>query len=167
MQGSRKRRNTLFAGISLVAVAVAAGIVLTGTAIAGKSGHAASSPPYDFVVSNNFLGNDWRPQVEKLAAVDGRSCRRSRARSTSRSSTLQSTNQAQIADLNSIIQTKPDVIMLIPGSSTALNPTIKRACDAGILVFTISAPVTEPCAWNVNQDFFGGMTGVGQWMARS
>ena len=70
MQGSRKRRNTLFAGISLVAVAVAAGIVLTGTAIAGKSGHAASSPPYDFVVSNNFLGNDWRPQVEKLAVVD-------------------------------------------------------------------------------------------------
>ena len=61
----------------------------------------------------------------------------------------QSTKQAQIADLNSIIQTKPDAIMLIPGPSTAMNPTIKRACDAGILVFTISAPVTEPCAWNV------------------
>ena len=165
MQGSRKRRNTLFAGISLVAVAVAAGIVLTGTAIAGKSGQAASSPPYDFVVSNNFLGNDWRPQVEKLAVLTSK-LPPFKGKVNMKIVNSASTNQAQIADLNSIIQTKPDVLLLIPGSSTALNPTIKKACKAGILVFTISAPVTEPCAWNVNQDFFGGMTGVGKWMGK-
>jgi ribose transport system substrate-binding protein len=136
------------------------------TATAGKSSFKAKhSPPYTFVVSNNFLGNDWRPQVEKLATLTSKLAP-FKGKVSVKIVNSQSTNQAQIADLNSIIQTKPDAIMLIPGSSTALNPTIRRACNAGILVFTISAPVTEKCVWNVNQDFYGGMTGVGQWMGK-
>jgi ribose transport system substrate-binding protein len=149
-----------------VGVALALTVALSTTATAGKSSfRAAHGPPYTFVVSNNFLGNDWRPQVEKLAQLTA-DLAPFKGKVNVKIVNSQSTNQAQIADLNSIIQTKPDAIMLIPGSSTALNPTIKRACAAGILVFTISAPVTEPCVWNVNQDFFGGMTGVGQWMAK-
>ena len=137
-----------------------------GSASAGTSSTKAKhGPPYTFVVSNNFLGNDWRPQVEKLAQLTAK-LPPFTGKVNVKIVNSQCTNQAQIADLNSIIQTKPDAIMLIPGSSTALNPTIRRACDAGILVFTISAPVTEKCAWNVNQDFYGGMTGVGQWMAK-
>lgn len=164
---SRKSRVRTVLGLAVVlglAAALSAGLV--ATAGAGGSRTAAHQPPYTFVVSNNFLGNDWRPQVEKLAQLTAK-LPPFAGKVNVKIVNSQSTNQAQIADLNSIIQTKPDAIMLIPGSSTALNPTIKRACSAGILVFTISAPVTEPCAWNVNQDFFGGMTGVGQWVAKA
>jgi ribose transport system substrate-binding protein len=164
--GSRKSRARTAIGLAVsmgLAAAVAAGLVATAGAGGSK---AAKNPPFTFVVSNNFLGNDWRPQVEKLAQLTAK-LPPFAGKVNVKIVNSQSTNQAQIADLNSIIQTKPDAIMLIPGSSTALNPTIKRACSAGILVFTISAPVTEKCAWNVNQDFFGGMTGVGQWVAKA
>jgi len=161
----RKRRHMVVGVPVVVAIAIAMSVAFTGGASAGKSLRAAHNPPYTFVVSNNFLGNDWRPQVEKLAQLTAKLAPFA-GKVNMKIVNSQSTNQAQIADLNSIIQEKPDVLLLIPGSSTALNPTIQRACAAGILVFTISAPVTAPCAWNVNQDFFGGMTGVGQWMGK-
>lgn len=165
--GARRNRARAIAGL-VVALAAAAAltVALASVASAGKSSYkAAHKPPYTFVVSNNFLGNDWRPQVEKLAVLTSKLAP-FKGKVNVKVVNSQSTNQAQIADLNSIIQTKPDAIMLIPGSSTALNPTIRRACSAGILVFTISAPVTEKCVWNVNQNFYGGMTGVGQWMGK-
>jgi len=161
------KHTRLVIGLAVAgALAAALAVGLTTAASAGKSSFKAKhGPPYTFVVSNNFLGNDWRPQVEKLATLTSKLAP-FKGKVSVKIVNSQSTNQAQIADLNSIIQTKPDAIMLIPGSSTALNPTIRRACNAGILVFTISAPVTEKCVWNVNQDFYGGMTGVGQWMGK-
>ena len=156
----------MVASAGVMAVAVAVCVSFIGSAAAGTSSMKAKhGPPYTFVVSNNFLGNDWRPQVEKLAQLTAK-LPPFKGKVNVKIVNSGATNQAQIADLNSIIQTKPDAIMLIPGSSTALNPTIRRACAAGILVFTISAPVTEKCAWNVNQDFYGGMKGVGQWMGK-
>jgi ribose transport system substrate-binding protein len=164
--GLRKHTRLLIGLVVVGALAAALAVGLATSASAGKSSFKAKhGPPYTFVVSNNFLGNDWRPQVEKLATLTSK-LPPFKGKVNVKIVNSQSTNQAQIADLNSIIQTKPDAIMLIPGSSTALNPTIRRACKAGILVFTISAPVTEKCVWNVNQDFYGGMTGVGQWMGK-
>jgi len=166
-QAGMRKHTRLVIGLAVVgALAAALAVSLTTAASAGKSSFKAThGPPYTFVVSNNFLGNDWRPQVEKLATLTSK-LPPFKGKVNVKIVNSQTTNQAQIADLNSIIQTKPDAIMLIPGSSTALNPTIRRACNAGILVFTISAPVTEKCVWNVNQDFYGGMTGVGQWMGK-
>jgi ribose transport system substrate-binding protein len=162
----KSRTRIVVAGAGVMAVAVALCVSFIGSAAAGTSSTKAKhAPPYTFVVSNNFLGNDWRPQVEKLATLTSK-LPPFAGKVNVKIVNSGATNQAQIADLNSIIQTKPDAIMLIPGSSTALNPTIRRACAAGILVFTISAPVTEKCAWNVNQDFYGGMVGVGQWMGK-
>jgi ribose transport system substrate-binding protein len=164
---SGKRRTRIaVASAGVLAVTVALCVSFIGSAAAGGSPtQAKHAPPYTFVVSNNFLGNDWRPQVEKLAQLTAK-LPPFAGKVNVKIVNSGSTNQAQIADLNSIIQTKPDAIMLIAGSSTALDPTVQRACAAGILVFTISGPVTAKCAWNVNQNFYQGMTGVGQWMGK-
>src|ERR1700690_420923 len=139
-------------GIALV-VAIAATAVVTSAASAGKATKtAAHAGPFTFVLSNNFLGNDWRPQVEKLATLTA-NLAPFKGKISMKIVNSQNTNQAQISDLNNIIQTKPNVILLIPGSSTALNPTIQRACNAGILVFTLSTPVALPCVYTLNQSF--------------
>ncbi len=162
----KRRTRIVVASAGVMAVAAALCVSFIGSAAAGTSSTKAKhGPPYTFVVSNNFLGNDWRPQVEKLAQLTAK-LPPFAGKVNVKIVNSGSTNQAQIADLNSIIQTKPDAIMLIAGSSTALNPTVQRACAAGILVFTISGPVTAKCAWNVNQNFYQGMTGVGQWMGK-
>ncbi|MGO8655767.1 substrate-binding domain-containing protein, partial [Rhizobium ruizarguesonis] len=43
-----------------------------------------------------------------------------------------------------------DGIISFPISSTALNRTIKRGCDQGVLFFMYDATVTEKCAYNVS-----------------
>jgi ribose transport system substrate-binding protein len=156
------------AGLAIaLALVVAVTAALTSGASAGKAGKKAGhAGPYTFVLSNNFLGNDWRPQVERLAQLTAKIAP-FKGNVSMKIVNSQNTNQAQISDLNNIIQTKPDVILLIPGSSTALNPTIQRACDAGILVFTLSTPVALPCVYNLNESFYAGNLAMGQWMAKA
>ena len=48
---------------------------------------AAAAAPYKIVLSNNFLGNDWRPEMERASRPLPRTSRRSRVKSTSRSRT--------------------------------------------------------------------------------
>jgi ABC-type sugar transport system substrate-binding protein len=69
-QRSRWRtRRAAGLGVAL-ALGVVMTAVLTGGASATKTSRAtARSGPYTFVLSNNFLGNDWRPQVVRLAQL--------------------------------------------------------------------------------------------------
>jgi len=167
VQRSRWRtRRVVSLGVAL-ALFVSLTAVLTVGASASKSAKAAArSGTYTFVLSNNFLGNDWRPQVERLAQLTA-DIAPFKGKVTMKIVNSADTNQAQISDLSNIIQTKPNVILLIPGSTTALNPTIQRACNAGILVFTLSAPVSLPCVYNLNQSFYAGNLAMGQWMAKA
>jgi ribose transport system substrate-binding protein len=166
-QRSRWRtRRAAGLGVAL-ALGVVMTAVLTGGASATKASRAtARTGPYTFVLSNNFLGNDWRPQVERLAQLTA-NIAPFKGNVSMKIVNSADTNQAQISDLNNIIQTKPNVILLIPGSTTALNPTIQRACNAGILVFTLSAPVNVPCVYNLNESFYAGNVAMGQWMAKA
>jgi ribose transport system substrate-binding protein len=159
--GGGRRRLIVIAALVGVAAAGIAGF--SATASASKAGHA---PPYTLVLSNNFLGNDWRPQVERLATLTAKTPAFKNLVKL-KIVNSQNTNQAQLADLNNIIQTKPDAILLIPGSSTALDAAITRACNAGILVFTLSVPVGAQCAINLNQDFKAGNVAMGEWMAKA
>jgi ribose transport system substrate-binding protein len=151
-------------GVALAVAAAAAMALFSTGAGASTKGHAAGKP-YTFVLSNNFLGNDWRPQVERLAKLTA-NVAPFKGNISMKVVNSADTVQAQISDLNNIIQTKPNVLLLIPGSTTAENPTIQRACNAGILVFTLSAPVALPCVYNLNQSFYDGNEAMGQWMAK-
>lgn len=58
--------------------------------------------------------------------------------------------QAQISAYESMIDAGADAIISFPISSTALNRTIKRGCDEGVLFFMYDGTVTENCAHNVS-----------------
>lgn len=157
--GGRLHRFAKPLGLAVIAV-------IAAVACGGSSTPPAAQKTYTFVLSNNFLGNDWRPQVEKLAQLTA-DVPPFKGVVTMKIVNSQSTDQAQISDVNNIIQTKPDVLLLIPGSSSALDPAITRACAAGIMVITLSAPVGAPCAINLNQDFYAGNQAMGEWMAKT
>ena len=154
-----RRWSVRFAAVTVVSLAAVLALALTA------SGQSTANKPFTFVVSNNFVGNDWRPQVQKLAVLTSKLAP-FKGKVNVKVVVAENTVQAHILSLNNIIQTRPDAIMLIPSSDTAMNPSIKRACAAGIIVVTISAPVTEKCAWNANQNFFAGMRAVGRWMGQ-
>ncbi len=124
------------------------------------------SGPFTFVLSNNFLGNDFRPQMERLATLTaGLAPFKGAVKLQIVNS--QNTTQAQIADLNNIIQSHPTVVLIDAGSPTALNPAITRACAAGIIVISFDQPVTAPCAYKVGQNHGVGQLIVGEWMAKT
>ncbi|HWH84745.1 MAG TPA: sugar ABC transporter substrate-binding protein [Burkholderiaceae bacterium] len=57
---------------------------------------------------------------------------------------------AQISAYESMIDAGADGVVSFPISPVALNRTVKRGCDKGVLFFMYDATVTEPCAYNVS-----------------
>jgi ribose transport system substrate-binding protein len=50
------------------------------------------------------------------------------------------------------VQAGAQAIVVFPISPTALNQSVKNACDKGVLVFAYDAEITEPCAYNISID---------------
>jgi ribose transport system substrate-binding protein len=72
---------------------------------------------------------------------------------------------AQIAAYESMIASGADAIITIPASVTALNRTIRRGCDKGVIFMTFGYTVTEPCAYQVQAITNGFGENGGQLMA--
>ena len=73
--------------------------------------------------------------------------------------------QPQIAAFENMIASGADAIITIPASSTALNRTIRRGCEKGVIFFTFGFGVTEPCAYQVQAITNGFGENGGQVMA--
>jgi ribose transport system substrate-binding protein len=80
---------------------------------------------------------------------------------------VENTVQAQLNSLNNIIRAKPNAILIDAGSDTALNPTIKKACDAGIVVVSFDQVVTEECAYALESDWDRIPAVLAEWMAKT
>ncbi len=158
----RLRRGLAIASaVGIAALTATAGASAAGGSVAA-SAHAASTP-YKVVLSNNFLGNDFRPEMERVAKLTA-NLAPFKGKISLQIVNAQNTAQAQIASLNSIIETRPNAILVDDGAGPALNPVIQRACAEHILVVSFDNPVTAPCAYKVSQDMYSGQIVVGQWM---
>jgi ribose transport system substrate-binding protein len=139
-----------------LAVAVAATLSV-GTPV-------VAADPYVIYLSNNFMGNDWRQQMIRSAEVAVKKGPLA-GRVDLRIEQAESTVEAQINSLNNIIRQKPNAILIDAASQTALNPTVKRACDAGILVISFDQTLTEPCAYALSVDWDYTPRVLAEWIA--
>lgn len=73
--------------------------------------------------------------------------------------------QKQIAAYESMIASGADAIITLPASINALNRTIRKGCDKGVLFFTFGTMVSEPCAYQVQAITNGFGENGGQLMA--
>jgi ribose transport system substrate-binding protein len=124
---------------------------------------AVAQDPYVIYLSNNFVGNDWRQQMQRVAQVSVEKGPLA-GRVDLRIEVAEGTVQAQINSLNNIIRERPDAILIDAASDSALNPTIKRACDAGIVVISFDQTVTEPCAYALASNWERIPTVMAEWM---
>ena len=131
-----------------LAGAACAAAVVVGLA----QGAGAADKKYTIYLSNNFVGNDWRQQMERVAKVSAEKGPLA-GRVDLKIENVENTVQAQINSLNNIIRAKPAAILIDAGSAEALNPTIKKACDAGIVVISFDQVVSEPCAYALECDW--------------
>ena len=124
----------------------------------------ASAKHYTFVVSNNFLGNDYRPELLKEAQLVANDPP-FKGHVTVKIVESQPTAAAQLADLNNVITEHPNAILVEPPDPTSINPAIRRACAAGIIVIDVDQSSTEPCAYTVAENFYTAQYVLGEWMA--
>ena len=125
----------------------------------------AQEKKYTIYLSNNFVGNDWRQQMIRVAEIAVTKPPLA-GRVDLKVENVENTVQAQINSLNNIIRAQPDAILIDAGSDTALNPTIKKACDAGIVVVSFDQVVSEPCAYALESDWDRIPAVLAEWMAK-
>src|SRR5947208_5731234 len=143
------------------AVTAAAASLLAGTA----DWSAAADKKYTIYLSNNFVGNDWRQQMLRSAGIAVKKPPLA-GRIDLKTEVVETTVQAQINSLNNIIRAKPDAILIDAASAESLNPTIKKACDAGILVIAFDQIVTADCAYTMESDWGRAPVVEAEWVVK-
>ena len=89
----------------------------------------AKGPPYKIFLSMSYVGNDWQTESGRSRRSDGKYY----SDKVQFSTQVAGTNaQAQIQQINAMVQSGADAIVMFPISPTALNATIKAACAKGV-----------------------------------
>lgn len=159
-----KQRIGLAVGV-MVLCGLIAGCGSSGAgSSASNSGSSGSPKTVKLVLSNNFMGNQWRPQMVNIAKYVAGSPKYKKSLEFS-VKLSEPTPASQISSLQSIIREKPDAIAIDAASPTALNPTIAQACAAGIKVISFDQTVTAPCALKVGENYAADATAELSWLA--
>ena len=147
------KHTRLFAGLGVAVLAVAA--------IGPVSAQSPAADGYKLGFSNTLQGNGWREEMicsmKAQALASGQ---------VSEVITAHRNTDAagQIEDLNNLINSGVNAIIVNPVSPDALNDTIKAATDKGIVVVAVDLAVTEPSAYlfSNNQEEYGYVGG--KWL---
>lgn len=157
MMGQIARRSFLYAA--------GVGLVGYGLGMAPRLAFAASERKYKIALSNSYIGNKWRIEMENAfksalqtepfkSEVDG--------------SWFNSGNDVskQSQQISNLIAQRVDAIVIDAASPTGLNGIIRQATQRGIVVVSYDNIVTEPTALRVKTDevHFGNL-GAG-WLAK-
>lgn len=157
-----KLRRTFFASFSVAALLA---IAACGAADSTSNSDAKKDGKYKVALSLSFTGNDWQDQAANL--VKAAAASDSYKSKVDLSVDIAGTEVTkQIQTLNNEIAAGVDAIVVYPLSPTALNATIAKACDKGILVFAYDSLVTAPCAYNVHIDQYEHATYTATWLAK-
>ena len=98
-----------------------AALAAIGLSAAGWSSALAAEKTYTIYLSNNFVGNDWRQQMERVAEVSVNKGPLAGPRRP-QIENAEGTVQAQINSLNNIIRAKPDAILVDAASADGAQP---------------------------------------------
>jgi len=132
----------------------AAALLLAQAALlAGPTG-AAETTPRTVALALAPVGNAWRTaMIESWQRTSAAAIRDGAVAAAPVHMALGNTIANEAAQLTALIAEHPAAIVLDAGSPQALNPIVRSACDAGIVVVSFDGIVTEPCAYRVQFDF--------------
>src|SRR3979490_2605212 len=126
-------------------------------------GSAIAEDHYKVFLDMSYSGNTWQ-----AAAANGIKALASTPpydKSVEFKTVISGTDvQHQISDLQSMVASAANPIILYPLWPTALNRVIKQACAKGVVVFAYDSTVTEPCAHNVSNITARYGAHTAQWM---
>ncbi len=146
-----RRAPALLAALALIA----------GFGVAGVSAQRAGAPylgvgtkqgPYVIGLSNSFSGNSWRAQMVTEFKVAADRLKSQGALKDYVLADATGNTASQIQQIQNMVARRVDAILIDANSATALDPAIRSAHNAGILVVSFDNTVTSEFAINVNTD---------------
>src|SRR5204862_2413706 len=135
----------------LAAVLVVAAIAIAAGSAATTRSHAGHADKLKIALSNSFIGNKWRIEMENLFKA---ACQMPPYKTKVECSVYNSGNDVskQTQQMSNLISQGVDAIVINAASPTGLNGIIGQACARGIVVVSYDNVVTAPCALKVNTD---------------
>ncbi len=120
--------------------------LLAGTVLAGVPAFAAD---YKIGVSNTVQGNGWREEM--ICSIKAQALASGKVASLNIAH--RNTDAAgQLEDIRNLIGAGVNAIVINPSDPSGINPAIKEATDAGIVVVIVDQGVTEPSAYIVSNN---------------
>jgi ribose transport system substrate-binding protein len=105
---------------------------------------AAAQDGYTLGVSNTVQGNGWREEM--ICAIKAQALVSGKVKSLNIAH--RNTDAAgQLEDIRNLIDAGVAAIIVNPANPEGINPAIKEATDAGIVVVAVDQAVTEPSAY--------------------
>ena len=124
--------------------------LLAGAAIAiGGIIPALAADGYTIGVSNTVQGNGWREEM--ICAIKAQALASGKV--TALNIAHRNTDAAgQLEDIRNLIGAGVDAIVVNPADPAGINPALKEATDAGIVVVAVDQAVTEPSAYVISNN---------------
>ena len=119
---------------------------------ADDSGKDEEKKVYKVGLSNAYMGNDWR---QIMCSVAEWTAAQEPYASGMEFDIVQSDNspEAQIASIQTMIDSGYDAILIDPSSTTALDSVIEEAIDAGIVVVVFDQSVETDAPYKIATDY--------------
>jgi ribose transport system substrate-binding protein len=153
------RLRDLITGVTALTVIASAGM---GQAMAQQP--AAPPGKFRIALSMSYIGNDW--QAEAANMIRAMAAHSSMADKVDLQVQVAGPDaQRQIQQINAMVQSGAQAIVIYPISPTALNQVIRNACRRNVVVIAYDGEVTEPCATNVTIDQEEAGRVTAQWLA--
>src|SRR5690242_8927845 len=127
----------------------AVAVALSAFAWSALAAPKAGSRPFTIALSNSFIGNKWRIEMEN----DFKSaCNTAPYKTAVKCSVYNSGTDVskQTQQISNLVSQHVDAILVDAASGTGLNGIIGQACARGILVVAYDNLVTAPCAIKIN-----------------
>ena len=118
-------------------------VALAALAVSGP-GTAAAQDGYAIGVSNTVQGNGWREEM--ICAIKAQALASGKVASLNIAH--RNTDAAgQLEDIRNLVGAGVDAIIVNPADPEGINPAIKEATEAGVVVVAVDQAVTEPSAY--------------------
>src|SRR3712207_4460696 len=141
MGGKLEMSKAKYLGVSSYMLAAAFAAFSAGTAFAQEK--------YTLGVSNTVQGNGWREEM--ICAIKAQALASGNVDSLNIAH--RNTDAAgQLEDIRNLIAAGVDAIVVNPADPSGINPAIKEATDAGIIVVAVDQAVTEPSAYVISNN---------------
>src|SRR5215472_8939645 len=126
---------------------------LTPLVISTLTSGAYGQKAYKIALSNSFYGNTWRKQMVDVMQKAANEAKTQGVISDFTVNNGDGTANTQLAQLNSLILSHPDAILINAVSPTALNGPIAQAAQQGIKVVVFDSLTTSTDAYQIAYDF--------------